>query len=279
LQRTISLGLVASMLGSFVLPVANAQTATATPIQHIVIIFNENISFDHYFGVYPVAANPSGQPAFYAQPGTPSVNGLSGGLLTNNPNFINALSGTGAANPFRLDRSQALTADQNHAYLPEQQAFDSGLMDLFPKFVGSAGPPPAPLSGQTVTNTNGLNLGYYDGNTVTAMWNYAQNYALNDNSFGTTFGPSTPGVIILVSGQTNGITDILNGQSNSYEVPDGNGNFTLVGDADPGLVTRIIVRFEGYPGRYVWYCHILEHEDNEMMRPYEVLPSSATRTA
>jgi spore coat protein A, manganese oxidase len=37
-------------------------------------------------------------------------------------------------------------------------------------------------------------------------------------------------------------------------------------------VTRIIVPFEGYPGRYVWHCHILEHEDNEMMRPFEVMP-------
>jgi spore coat protein A len=41
--------------------------------------------------------------------------------------------------------------------------------------------------------------------------------------------------------------------------------------ADPGMVTRIIVRFEGYGGRYVWHCHMLEHEDNEMMRPYEVV--------
>lgn len=41
--------------------------------------------------------------------------------------------------------------------------------------------------------------------------------------------------------------------------------------ADPGMVTRIIIRFEGYPGRYVWHCHLLEHEDNEMMRPYEIL--------
>jgi spore coat protein A, manganese oxidase len=41
--------------------------------------------------------------------------------------------------------------------------------------------------------------------------------------------------------------------------------------ADPGMVTRIIVKFEGYPGRYVWHCHVLEHEDNEMMRPYDVV--------
>jgi len=43
--------------------------------------------------------------------------------------------------------------------------------------------------------------------------------------------------------------------------------------ATPGATTRIIVKFEGYTGRYVWHCHILEHEDNEMMRPYEILPA------
>ncbi|MGA9957278.1 MAG: multicopper oxidase domain-containing protein [Acidobacteriaceae bacterium] len=48
--------------------------------------------------------------------------------------------------------------------------------------------------------------------------------------------------------------------------------------ADPGMVTRIIVPFQGYAGRYVWHCHILEHEDNEMMRPYEVLPATTTHT-
>jgi Multicopper oxidase len=43
--------------------------------------------------------------------------------------------------------------------------------------------------------------------------------------------------------------------------------------ADAGMLTGIIVRFEGYPGRYVWHCHILEHEDSEMMRPYDILPA------
>jgi len=41
--------------------------------------------------------------------------------------------------------------------------------------------------------------------------------------------------------------------------------------AEPKMVTRIIVRFAGYTGRYVWHCHVLEHEDNEMMRPYDVI--------
>jgi spore coat protein A len=43
---------------------------------------------------------------------------------------------------------------------------------------------------------------------------------------------------------------------------------------ESGTVTRIIVPFEGYTGRYVWHCHILEHEDNEMMRPFDVLPAT-----
>ena len=47
--------------------------------------------------------------------------------------------------------------------------------------------------------------------------------------------------------------------------------------ADINMATRIIVRFEGYAGRYVWHCHVLEHEDNEMMRPYEVLPAARGR--
>ena len=38
-----------------------------------------------------------------------------------------------------------------------------------------------------------------------------------------------------------------------------------------GMVTRIIARFEGFPGKYVWHCHILEHAANEMMRPFEVV--------
>src|SRR6202011_2247326 len=40
------------------------RAATATPIKHVVVIYNENVSFDHYFATYPNAANPSGEPAF-----------------------------------------------------------------------------------------------------------------------------------------------------------------------------------------------------------------------
>jgi phospholipase C len=77
-------------------------------------------------------------------------------------------------------------------------------------------------------------MGYFDGNTVTALWNYAQNFALNDNSYNTQFGPSSPGAVNLISGQTNGIIQgtALNTPS-SDEVADGQGGWTLIGDADP----------------------------------------------
>jgi phospholipase C len=201
---------------------------TATPIKHLVVIFQENVSFDHYFATYPYATNPAGEPRFEPFPWTPTVNGLSSALLTNNPNKSNPVNATGATNPFRLDRSQAATADQDHDYTPEQQAFDRGLMDAFPFSVGTAGPPP---TGSPIFATTGLTMGYYDGNTVTAYWNYAQRYAMNDNSYDTNFGPSTDGAVNLISGQLNGVTDDVNPGGST--IGDGNGGLTLISDADP----------------------------------------------
>jgi phospholipase C len=218
---------VAGQIYSPALASAQADSrATATPIKHLVVIFQENVSFDHYFGTYPNAKNLPGQPAFVAKAGTPAVNGLSNALLFNNPNFLNTtLNGTGASNPFRLDRSQAATADQDHDYGPEQQAFHGGLMDGFPKYTGTPGPPPSGLT------TNGLVMGYYDGNTVTALWNYAQRFAMSDNSYDTNFGPSTPGAINVISGQTGGVDQV--NDAGGDVVPDGGTANTLVSDADP----------------------------------------------
>ena len=212
----------------------NDVPTTNSPIKHLVVIFQENVSFDHYFGTYPVATNPAGEPQFKAAPFTPTVNGLNHFLLWNNPNRA-TVNGAGASNPFRLDRSQAATADQDHDYTPEQEAFDHGLMDAFPAFTGtpaSGNTPPAPAPPPAIVNTTGLVMGYYDGNTVTALWNYAQHFAMSDNFFDSNFGPSTPGAINVVSGQTNGVIDVT-GADDSM-VADGDGGLTLTSDADPG---------------------------------------------
>src|SRR6516165_866042 len=194
---------VAGQIYSPALASAQADSrATATPIKHLVVIFQENVSFDHYFGTYPDATNPPGEPSFQASPDTPSVNGLSPALLTDNPNSVN---------PQRLDRAQAVTCDQDHNYKDEQAAFDHGLMD---KFVEST-------SGGSCTDRS-IVMDYYDGNTVTALWNYAQHFAMSDDSFSSTFGPSTPGALNLISGQTHGATtpDIANTVDNGSIIGD-----------------------------------------------------------
>src|SRR5262249_8296413 len=121
-----------------------------------------------------------------------------------------------AANPERLDPlnpSQVVTCDQDHNYKDEQRAFDMGLMD---KFVET-------LAGSSCPDKS-IVMDYYDGNTVTGLWNYAQHFAMSDNSYSSTFGPSTPGALNLISGQTHGAT------------PDSAGsvdNGTIIGDPRP----------------------------------------------
>jgi phospholipase C len=243
---------------------------TKTPIKHLVVIFQENISYDHYFGTYPNAQNLPGEMPFKAKRHTPINNNLvtpldvehhfkplAGGpnLLTNNPNASatapagpnnSRTNGANAANPFRLSPSQAGTADQGHNDMPEQAAYNNGNMDGFPAWTGTAGgttsngplPPPAAVA------TKGLVMGYYDGNTVTAFWNYAQHYAMSDNSYSTQFGPSTPGAVNLISGQANGVastTRVLDSTGAllhpTHEAfGDANhtaGDITMIGDADP----------------------------------------------
>ena len=218
--------LVAGLLIGSATSLGQDGVRTATPIKHVVVIFGENISFDHYFGTYPNALNPKGEPQFAAVSGTPAVSGYTDALLSRNPNFLNTTSnGSSAKNPFRLARSQASTADQDHGYTPEQRAFHAGLMDSFPEYTGTPGPPP------NDAKSKGLVMGYYDGNTVTALWNYAQRYAMNDNSFGTTFGPSTIGAINLISGQTNGVSDEINARGDL--IAGGNGTSTLIEDVNP----------------------------------------------
>ena len=206
---------------------------TKTPIKHIVVIFNENESFDHYFGTYPNATNVDGEPRFEPAKNTPTnINNLltSPALLDNNPN-LNPLNGTGATNPFRLDRTQANTADQSHSYSPEQKAYDNGKVDLFPLNTGSG-----TSGGAGAFGNKGQVMGYFDGNTVTALWNYAQNYAMSDNAYGDQFGPSTPGAINMFAGQTNGFTQVV-GTGSSNFLANSDGSFTLIGDVDPARDT------------------------------------------
>jgi phospholipase C len=209
---------------------------TATPIKHVVVLFDENESFDHYFGTYPYAANTDGSP-FHAKPGTPTVNGLYskitpsgpvGPLLTDNPNLYN---------PERLTASEALTCDQNHAYQPEQEAYDGGKADKFVQDTESSSD--CNVGAPAEFSQPGLVMDYYDGNTVTGLWNYAQNYAMSDNNYDSDFGPSSPGAINLASGNDGGgyavspTTGAKVSDPGSVGSLDSNGVGTIYGDLDP----------------------------------------------
>jgi phospholipase C len=235
-----ALSVVALGAGTAVSHVAGASPTandTATPIKHLVVIFQENVSFDHYFGTYPLAANTSGE-AFHPRATTPTVNKLAdnpgvggtGTLLTNNPNRD---SGGNQVNPRRLDPANindVLTCSQDHAYNDEQKAFDGGAMDKFVTSVGTATGQSG--TGQSCAASDVMN--YYDGNTVTGYWNYAQHFAMSDNSFGTTFGPSSPGAVNLISGNTGGVGLMINGaDTNGDTVSDGQGGHSLIEDAQP----------------------------------------------
>ncbi|HEX4586207.1 MAG TPA: alkaline phosphatase family protein [Burkholderiaceae bacterium] len=194
---------------------AKGPFATQTPIKHLIVIFQENVSFDHYFATYPSARPNADGSAYFGKPSqsTPRANTLqSAGLLGNNPN---------GADPFRIDRSVPVTCDQDHTYSDEQFAFDGGLMDRF--LVHSCHDPKLGVNST---------LGYYDGNTVTALWNYAQHYAMSDNSFGTSFGPSTPGLLNLVAGTTFEAT-VTNGLSPNGYIAGAATSGAVIGDADP----------------------------------------------
>ncbi len=176
---------------------SNDQRTSPADVKHLVVIYQENKSFDGYFGVYPNAANPPGQPEFHAKPGTPSVNGLTDTLLLHNPN---------QANPFRIDRTRSYTCDQSHDYTTEQESRNGGLMNQFVRF--DAQPPENERQYCTQNDAGQWTtlMGYFDGNTVTALWSYAQHFAMSDQFFASNFGQSTRGAINLTVGDTYGVT-------------------------------------------------------------------------
>lgn len=177
---------------------------TRTPIKYIVVIIPENGSFDSLFGTYPKALNPEGEPPFIPKKGTPLINGLSKAIRKHNTNLVA---------PFRFSRSQVETTEPKHHYTQLQLDAHGGLLDQFVQ----------------VNNGDPTAMGYFDGNTVTALWNYAQRFSMSDNCFSTCMAPSSPGHINIISGQTHGAIPPNLTIPGEIVVVDG----TLIGDPEP----------------------------------------------
>lgn len=160
---------------------------TVSPIKHIVVIYQENRSFDHYFGTYPKA------PGFLALPGTPAVNGIPTG------SFNLDTKGKKVA-PYLFGKTELVTPDPNHDYGAMIKSYNKGKMDKF--FIQSEKHKKG--SGRTA-------MGYYDYRTLAASWQYAQHFSLADNWFQPVFGPSTPGALYLIAAQSGNPGDEITG--------------------------------------------------------------------
>ncbi|WP_274652596.1 alkaline phosphatase family protein [Paenibacillus humicola] len=182
----------AVLAASLLAPLSSAQAVQApaglkSPIKHLVVIYQENRSFDNYFGTYPKA------PGFIALPGTPSANVIPDGAYNLDEN------GSKVA-PFLFSNQELQTLDVDHSFDDMQKAVDSGKMDGFY------------MSSENHTKGSGrIAMGYYDYNSIPAYWQYAQHFSLADNWFQPVFGPSTPGALYLVAAQSGNAGNPIKG--------------------------------------------------------------------
>jgi phospholipase C len=209
----------------------NNSDNTTTPIKHVVVIYDENESFDHYFGTYPYSANTDGTD-FCPAAGTAGLPGstdtvnteLAAGLVpdstlgtpitggscstysgvTPNPEAVATppVADPTSPNPNeyqpqRIPDTAAVTCDNNHSYTPEEEAEDGGKMDKFVQFTSADCTIPG-----SPNSSPGIGMDYYDGNSVTGLWNYAQHYAMSDNSWDASFGPTMIGGLNMFGGTT-----------------------------------------------------------------------------
>ncbi|MCQ6281261.1 alkaline phosphatase family protein [Bacillus sp. EB600] len=197
---------------------SSAETKTASPIKHTVVIFQENRTFDNYFGTYPYAQG------FKPLNGTPkdvrNFKYVTGNVTRDaNGDVYNPDANGIPVYPWHDTGKAAIQeTDVNHSYGPMISMVDGGKMDKFYQVNHDSGKP-------TDTNDKGLlAMSYFDYNDIPAYWQYAQHYALADNYFQPVYGPSTPGALYLVAGQSG------NGSQTSSNT---NPNSQITGDPSP----------------------------------------------
>lgn len=155
------------VVGNMIYPLANGQQVrsihtSTSPIKHIVVIMQENRSFDNYFGTYPGA---NGIPEGVCVP-----------LSPDNPKI-------GCVKPFLSTR--AVSADMPHGYQSSIVAYDNGKMDGY----------------MVAENENPQTMSYYDNKTIPYYWNLAKHYVLADNFYSSVLSYSLPNHWYAIAGQ------------------------------------------------------------------------------
>ena len=167
LAELASLGLQGCNVSKLI-PSVGSGCAKLTDIEHVVILIQENRSFDHYFGSYRGVRGFSDQSAAFQQPDPANT--------TNAP--------VGTLLPFHLDTSNAnaaCTHDIAHDWVPQHQSWDGGKMDGF-------------VSSRLAINSNdaALSMGYYTRADIPYYYGLADAFTLCDNYFCSVIGPTDP---------------------------------------------------------------------------------------
>jgi len=168
IAKLASLGLHGCGGGSINSPVLPAVCSKLTDIEHVVILIQENRSFDHYFGSYRGARGFSDQSMAFQQPDPANT--------TTSP--------VGALFPFHLDTSTtnaACTHDISHDWVPQHQSWDNGAMDGF-------------VTSRLRINSNDavLSMGYYTRADIPYYYALADAFTICDNYFCSVMGPTHP---------------------------------------------------------------------------------------
>jgi len=192
------------LLGLQVPAQMEAVTQPPDPLKHIVVIVQENHSFDNYFGTFPGA---NGIPAGTEVPVDPNDSGsvaitpfhengslpisIVGDELPPGVSDPSELNSSGSVTPFHMPASAE--PDVNAAWSAAHMAYDGGKMDGF-------------VYAQDYFDLNGtVALGYYDRSDIPYYWDYASNYVLADNFYSSLMGPSLPNHLYIASGTSGGI--------------------------------------------------------------------------
>lgn len=169
---------------------AATSVHSTTPIHHLIVVMLQDQSFDRYFGHYPVAENRPGEQAFHALANTPAVDGFTPALLNHNSNL---------SNPYRMSPGEP-TCDLGYGAIAQRRAYNGGKNNMF-IWQENEGPNTINDDGCFPNSV----MGYYDGNTVHALWEYAQHGAMADHLFASDYATSAGGLIDLIAGTTLGV--------------------------------------------------------------------------
>jgi len=212
-------------------------------IKYVFVLFQENRSFDFYFGAYPGArglfSQPAGQTPGFVQPivltngsvGTispfkipQSVTGVNGKTVLLYPEDTDSVNHSHTGIDAKLD------LDANNVARNDRYAFvEEGLSGKL-SADGTIYTGPAPTEKQVQKGE--LVVGHVDCDTAPFLWNYADRFTLFDNFFDTVIGPSTPNAIAMISGQS-GVTQWVEHPSLGSNVITTNAQLPVTGDPQP----------------------------------------------